>query len=118
MSDHDAVICDINLRANPPANPKWNVYLYKRADMKGPRRKLKERFELFKASRPETKSPLTSSYHSEHSKTKDLSHGAMQTSDVSAVKISVVITLHVATEGNKFGVDLGIFVSWYIKNYS
>ena len=56
MSDHDAVICDINLRANPPANPKWNVYLYKRADMKGPRRKLKERFELFEASRPETKS--------------------------------------------------------------
>ena len=42
----------------------------------------------------------------------------MQTSDVSAVKISVVITLYVATDGNKFGVDLGIFVSWYIKNYS
>ena len=62
--------------------------------------------------------PLTSSYHSEHSKTKDLSHGAMQTSDVSAAKISVVTTLHVATEGNKFGVDLGIFASWYIKNYS
>ena len=56
MSDHDAVICDINLRANPPANPKWNVYLYKRADMEGLRRKLKERFELFEASRPETKS--------------------------------------------------------------
>ena len=56
MSDHDAVICNINLRANPPANPKWNVYLYKRADMEGLRRKLKERFELFEASRPETKS--------------------------------------------------------------
>ena len=56
MSDHDAVICDINLRANPPPNPKRNVYLYKRADMEGLRRKLKERFELFEASRPETKS--------------------------------------------------------------
>ena len=56
MSDHDAVICDINLRANPPANPKRNFYLYKRADMEGLRRKLKERFEQFEASRPETKS--------------------------------------------------------------
>ena len=55
MSDHDAVICDINLRANPPANPKRNFYLYKRADMEGLRRKLKERFEQFEASRPETK---------------------------------------------------------------
>ena len=42
----------------------------------------------------------------------------MQTSDVSAVKISVVITLHVETDGNMFGVDLGILVSWYINNYS
>ena len=50
-----AVICDINLRANPPANPKRNFYLYKRADMEGLRRKLKERFEQFEASRPETK---------------------------------------------------------------
>ena len=56
--------------------------------------------------------PLTSSYHSEHSKPKDLSDGAMQTSGVSSVKISDVITLHVSTEGNKFGVDLGILVSW------
>lgn len=91
MSDYDAVICDFNLRANPPANPKRNVYLYKRADMEGLRRTLKERFELFQASRPEAKSiranwdhilkqtfitPSSSSYHSEHSKTKDLSHGA------------------------------------------
>lgn len=53
MSDHDAVICDINFRANPPANPKRNVYLYKRADMEGLRRKLKECFELFQASHPE-----------------------------------------------------------------
>ena len=59
MSDHDAVICDINLRANLPANPKRNVYLHKRADMEGLRRKLKERFELFEASRPETKSIRT-----------------------------------------------------------
>ena len=59
MSDHDAVICDINLRANPPANPKRNVYLYKRADMEGLRRKLKERFEQFEASCPETKSIRT-----------------------------------------------------------
>ena len=56
MSDHDAVICDINLRANPPANPKRNVYLYKRADIEGLRWKLKEHFELFQASHPETKS--------------------------------------------------------------
>ena len=42
MSDHDDVICDINLRANPPANPERNVYLYKGADMEGLRRKLKE----------------------------------------------------------------------------
>ena len=49
MSDHDAVICDINLRANPPANPKRNFYLYKRADMEGLRRKLMERFEQFEA---------------------------------------------------------------------
>ena len=62
--------------------------------------------------------PLTSSYHSEHSKTKDLLHGAMQTLGVSLVKSSDVITLHVATERNTFGVDLGISVSWYIKNYS
>ena len=55
MSDHDAVICDINLRANPPPNPKRNVYLYKRADMEGLRRKQKEHFEQFGASRPETK---------------------------------------------------------------
>lgn len=33
MRDHDAVICDINLRANPPANPKRNVYPYNWADM-------------------------------------------------------------------------------------
>ena len=52
----DAVICDINLRANSPPNPKRNVYLYIRADIEGPRRTLKERFELFQASRPETKS--------------------------------------------------------------
>ena len=45
MSDHDAVICDIKLRA-----------FHKRADMEGLQRKLKERFELFEASRPETKS--------------------------------------------------------------
>lgn len=56
MSDHDAVICDITLRANPQANHKRNVYLYKRADMEDLRQKLKERFELFEASRPETKS--------------------------------------------------------------
>ena len=55
MSDHDTIICDINLRANPPANPKRNVYLYKRAGMEGRRRKLKERFDLFQASHPETK---------------------------------------------------------------
>ena len=55
MSGLDAVICDINLRANPPANPKRNVYLYKQADMEGLRRKLKECFELFQASCPETK---------------------------------------------------------------
>ena len=35
-----------------------------------------------------------------------------------SVKNSDVITLHVATERNKFGVDLGISISWYIKNYS
>ena len=29
-----------------------------------------------------------------------------------------IITLHVATERNKFGVDLRISMSWYIKNYS
>ena len=51
----DAVICDINLRANPPSNPKRNVYLYNQADMEGLRQKLKECFELFQASRPETK---------------------------------------------------------------
>ena len=62
--------------------------------------------------------PLTSSYHHEHSKTKDLSHGAMQTLGVSSVKSSDVITLHFATERNKFGVDLGISISCYIKNYS
>ena len=56
MSDHDAVIYDINLRANSPPNPERNVYLYKRADMEGLQRKLKERFEQFEASRPETKS--------------------------------------------------------------
>ena len=59
-----------------------------------------------------------SSYHSEHSKTKDLFHGAMQTPGVSSLKSSDVITLHIATERNKFGVDSGISVSWYIKNYS
>ena len=42
----------------------------------------------------------------------------MQTLGVSSVKSSDVITLHVATERNKFGVDLGISVRWYIKNYS
>ena len=62
--------------------------------------------------------PLMSSYHSEHSKTKDLFHGAMQTVGFASVKSSDVITLHVATERNKFGVDLGISISWYIKNYS
>ena len=56
MSDYHAVICDINLRANPPANPKRNVYLDQRADLEGLRRTLKERFELFQASRPETNS--------------------------------------------------------------
>ena len=55
-SDHDAVICDVTLRANLPANHKRNVYVYKRADMEDLRRKLKERFELFEAPCPETKS--------------------------------------------------------------
>ena len=63
--------------------------------MEGLRRKLKERFELFEVSRPETKSiranrdqfkaDIYSSinefipHHSEHSTAKDLFHGAMQT---------------------------------------
>lgn len=132
MSDHDAVICDINLRANPPANPERNVYLYKWADMEGLRRKLHELFGLFQVSHLETKSiranwdqfkatfisPLTILYHRRHSKTKDLSRGAMQTLGVSSVKSSDVITLHVATERNKVGVDLGISASRYIKNCS
>ena len=42
----------------------------------------------------------------------------MQTLGLSSVKSSDVITLHVTTERNKFGVDLGISISWYIKNYS
>ena len=100
--------------------------------MEGLRRKLKERLELFEASRPEQSlfeqigislkqtfiTPLTSSHHSEHSKKKDLSHGAMQTSGISSVKSSDVITLYVATERNKSGVDLGISISWCTKNYS
>ena len=61
---------------------------------------------------------ITPFYHSEHSKTKDLFHGAIQTLGLASVKSSDVITLHVATERNKFGVDLGISISWYIKNYS
>ena len=132
MSDYDAVICDINIRANPPANPKRNVYLYIRADIEGPRRTLKERFELFQASRPETKSIRANwdqfkadIYNSINEfipqrtlKNKRSLPWCMQTLGVSSVKSRDVITLHVATERNKFGVDLGISVSWYIKNYS
>ena len=133
MSDHDDVICDINLRANPPANPERNVYLYKGADMEGLRRKLKELalsyskhpilkqslFEHIRISLKQTfRIPLTSVYHRGHSKTKDLFHDVMQTLRVSSVKSSDAITLYVATERNKVGVDLGISVSWYIKNRS
>lgn len=62
--------------------------------------------------------PLTSSYHNEHSTIRDLSHDAMPTLGVPFVKSSDVKTLYVAMERNKFGVDLGISVSWYIKNYN
>lgn len=55
MSDHDAVNCNINLRTNPPLNPKRNVYLYKWADMEGLWQKLKH-FELSQASHRKTKS--------------------------------------------------------------
>ena len=99
--------------------------------MEGLRRKLKERIELFNASRPETKSIranwdqfkadidncINAFIQQRTLKIKDLSHGAMQTLGVSSVKSSDVITLHVATERNRFGVDLGISVSWYMKNY-
>ena len=44
ISDHDAVFCDINFRTKPHANPKRNVYLYKKADMKGLRLRLQEHF--------------------------------------------------------------------------
>ena len=125
MSDSDADICDVNLRANPPANPKRNVYLYKRVDMERLRRELRSAlsyskhrvleqslFEQIGISLRQTFiTSLTSSYHCEHSTTKDLFHDAMQTLGVSSVKSNDVITLHVATERNKFGVDLGIAVS-------
>lgn len=35
VSDHDAVICDINLKSTPPTNSKRKVYNFKRADMEG-----------------------------------------------------------------------------------
>ena len=132
MSDYDAVICIINIRANPPANPKRNVYLYKRADIGRSSADTKERFELFQASRPETKSIRANwdqfkadIYNSiiefipqRTLKNKRSPPWCMQTLGVSSVKSRDVITVHVATERNKFGVDLGISVSWYIKHYS
>ena len=42
----------------------------------------------------------------------------MQTLGVSSVTSGDIVTLHVATERNKVGVDLGISVSWYITNCS
>ena len=100
--------------------------------MEGLRRKLKERFELFEASRPETKSIRANwdqfkadIYNSINEfipqrtlKNKRSPPWRNARLGVSFVKSSDVITLHVATERNKFGIDLGISVSWYVKNYS
>ena len=100
--------------------------------MEGLQRKLKEHFEQFEASRPETKSiranwdqfkadiynSINEFIPQQTLKNKRSLSWCNANIRLSSVKGSDVITLHVATERNKFGVDLGISVSWYIKNYS
>ena len=56
MSDHSAVICDINFKTKPPLNPPISVYLYKRADMGGLQEQLRNSYTSFQASDPSTKS--------------------------------------------------------------
>ena len=56
MSDHSAVICDINFKTKPPINPPRSVYLYKHADMEGLQEQLRNSYLSFQASQPPTKS--------------------------------------------------------------
>ena len=56
MSDHSAVICDINFKTKPPLNPLRSVYLCKRVDMGGLQEQLRNSYTSFQASEPSTKS--------------------------------------------------------------
>ena len=56
MSDHSAVICDINFKTKRPLNSTRSVYLRKRADMGGLEEQLRNSYTLFQASHPSTKS--------------------------------------------------------------
>ena len=57
MSDHNAVIWDINFKTKPSLNPPRSVYLiYKCADMGGLQEQLRNSHTSFQASDPSTKS--------------------------------------------------------------
>ena len=55
MSEHSAVICDINFKLTPPKVPQRTVYVYKKADMEGLKLDLEQSFETLLASEPSKK---------------------------------------------------------------
>ena len=55
MSDHSAVICDINFKLAPPKTPPRTVFVYKKADMESLKQDLEHSFNTLLASGPATK---------------------------------------------------------------
>ena len=55
MSDHSAVICDINFKLAPPKNTPRTVFVYKKADMESLKQDLEHSFNTLLASDPATK---------------------------------------------------------------
>ena len=55
MSDHSAVICDINFKLAPPKIPPRTVFVYKKADMESLKQDLEHSFNTLLASDPAAK---------------------------------------------------------------
>ena len=55
MSDHSAVICDINFKLAPPKKTLRTVFVYKKADMESLKQDLEHSFNTLLASDPATK---------------------------------------------------------------
>ena len=53
MSDHSAVICDINFKTKPPLNPPRSVYLYRSADVGGLQEQLRNSYTCIKKNIPQ-----------------------------------------------------------------